>query len=300
MQVIIAERIQLHLCMLQHNIGLQLRCQGTSIKTKYNELMQHMQTVIDLNSVIFVLHWDQNTYMPRGGADARGRQLAVLQQTVHEKFTAPAVGQLLADLQPYEEDRPYDSDEAGQIRLARRQYEKQTRVPGEFMSRQAEHASRSFSAWTKARPENDFDSFRPYLEKGLELSLEYAEYLGGGEHLADPLLDQSDHGLTVDDVRRVFTALREEIVPLVAWVSSQPPLDDSCLWQHFPMPQQVEFSEDVIRAFGFDFERGRQDQTHHPFATKLAHGDVRITTRTRKNHPSWIQLPSATGCWKNT
>ena len=176
-------------------------------------------------------------------------------------------------------------DEAGQIRLARRQYEKQTRVPGEFMSRQAEHASRSFSAWTKARPENDFDSFRPYLEKGLELSLEYAEYLGGGEHLADPLLDQSDHGLTVDDVRRVFTALREEIVPLVAWVSSQPPLDDSCLWQHFPMPQQVEFSEDVIRAFGFDFERGRQDQTHHPFATKLAHGDVRITTRTRKNHP---------------
>ncbi len=241
MYVIIAESIKLHLGVLHPNIGLQLRCQGTFMETKYNELMQHMPTVIDLNSVLFVLQWDQNTYMPPGGADARARQLAALQQIVHEKFTAPAVGKLLADLQQYEESQPYDSDEAGQIRLVRRQYERLTRIPGKFMARRAEHASRSFNAWTTARPKNDFESFRPYLEKGLELSLEYAEHLGGGEHLADALLDQSDHGLTVDEVRRVFTALREEIVPLVAQDSSQPPLDDSCLWQHFPMAQQIEF-----------------------------------------------------------
>ena len=167
--------------------------------------------------------------MPPGGADTRARQWAALQQAVHEKFTAPAVCQLLADLQQYEESQLFESDEAGQIRLTRRQYEKLTCVPGKFMARRAEHASRSFNAWTTARPENDFESFRQYLEKGLELSLEYAEYLGVGEHLADALLDQSDHGLTVAEVRRVFTALREEIVPLVAQVSSQPPLDDSCL-----------------------------------------------------------------------
>ena len=59
MQVIIAERIQLHLSMLHPNIGLQLRCQVAFMGTNYNELMQHMQTVIDLNSVLFVMRWYQ-------------------------------------------------------------------------------------------------------------------------------------------------------------------------------------------------------------------------------------------------
>jgi len=55
MYVSIAEPIQLRLGMLHPNIGLQLRYQGTFMETNYNELMQHMQTVIDLNSVLFVL-----------------------------------------------------------------------------------------------------------------------------------------------------------------------------------------------------------------------------------------------------
>jgi carboxypeptidase Taq len=38
-----------------------------------------------------------------------------------------------------------------------------------------------------------------------------------------------------------------------------------------------------VKAFGYDFNRGRQDKTHHPFCISFSIGDVRITTRYKEN-----------------
>merc|ERR1711964_308205 len=51
----------------------------------------------------------------------------------------------------------------------------------------------------------------------------------------------------------------------------------------FPEDQQIAFGKTVIEEFGYDFERGRQDKTLHPFMTKFSLGDVRITTRIQEN-----------------
>jgi carboxypeptidase Taq len=45
------------------------------------------------------------------------------------------------------------------------------------------------------------------------------------------------------------------------------------------------FAVDVITAFGFDWQRGRQDKSVHPFATGIGAGDVRITTRWVEGQP---------------
>src|SRR5438876_44657 len=45
--------------------------------------------------------------------------------------------------------------------------------------------------------------------------------------------------------------------------------------------RELAFGLEVIRAYGYDFTRGRQDLTHHPFMTKFSLGDIRITTRVK-------------------
>jgi carboxypeptidase Taq len=40
-----------------------------------------------------------------------------------------------------------------------------------------------------------------------------------------------------------------------------------------------DFGKDVVTALGFDWTRGRQDKSVHPFATSVGPDDVRITTR---------------------
>src|SRR5215475_9644911 len=103
------------------------------MEPKLQELKTRLLEVSDLNHAAALLGWDQATYMPPGGAPARGRQLATLGRLAHEKFTDKAVGKLLDDLRPYEESLPYDSDEASLIRVTRREYERALKVPPKFI-----------------------------------------------------------------------------------------------------------------------------------------------------------------------
>ena len=250
---------------------------------KLNELKMRLQEIGDLNGAGAVLNWDQATYMPAGGAPARGRQLATLGRIAQEKFIDPAVGKLLDDLQPLAESLPYDHDDAAFLRATRRNYDKATKVPPVFLAEFYEHIANAYQAWAEARPANDFKKVQPLLEKTLDLSRQLANYFPGYDHIADPLIDFADYGMKAESVRQVFTELREQLVPIVLTITEQEPADDSCLKQHFPEDKQLEFGRMIIEKFGYDFNRGRQDKTHHPFATKFSIGDVRITTRVKED-----------------
>ncbi len=248
---------------------------------KFNELKTRLTVVDDLNSAAALLYWDQSTYMPPGGATARGRQLATLGQLAHEKFIDPAIGRLLDDLRPFEENQPYDSDEASLLRVARRAFERSIKVPPEFMAELYRHTTAAYEAWARARPENDFAAVAPYLERTLSLSRQLANFYPGYKHIADPLISESDYGMDVAAIRPLFQALRDRLIPLVEAITAQLPAQDACLKQHFPEAQQVAFGEQIITRLGYDYQRGRQDKTHHPYMTKFSLGDVRITTRVK-------------------
>ena len=251
----------------------------TNIQHKKDELLAHLHEVSDLKSAAAVLIWDQATYMPEAGAGARARQMAALEQIAHEKATAPAIGHLLDELQPYADSLPYDHDDAALLRVTRREYERTIRVPTSFAAAVAGHSAESFSVWAEARPANDFARVQPYLEKTLEFSRRYADFFPGYAHIADPLIDSADYGMRAATIGPLFEELRQALAPLVKAISTQPQVDNSSLHQPYPLAGQRAFGEQVIRAFGYDFKRGRQDTTHHPFMIKFASGDVRITTR---------------------
>jgi len=254
------------------------------VEKKLNDLKTRLQEVSHLQAASAVLSWDQTTYMPPGGAAARGQQLATLGRLSHEKFTDPAVGKLLEELQPYAQNFPYDSPEASLIRITQRDYDQATKIPATLMAEFTAHSAAAYQAWTKARPNNDFATVQPYLEKTLDFSRQIADCFPGYDHIADPLIDFFDEGMKAESVRRLFAELREQLVPLVQAITAQEAPDDSCLHQHFPEALQLDFGQDIIKQFGYDFERGRQDKTHHPYMTKFAWGDVRITTRVDENN----------------
>jgi carboxypeptidase Taq len=254
---------------------------------KYDKKMQELRSrlveIYDIDMMQALLGWDQSTYMPQGGGEARGRQMAYLARLSMERGTDKKLGKLLDDLQLYEESLPFDSDEASIIRVARRDFERLIKVPPSFMAEVTEHSSKSYMAWAEARPENDFKKVQPLLEKTLDYSRQFADFFPGYTHIADPLIDFADYGMKADSIRTLFTELRAELVPIMKAITSQSPADDSCLRGHFAEAKQMKFSEDVIRILGYDFNRGRIDKTHHPFMTKFSLGDVRITTRLKED-----------------
>src|SRR5262252_1010147 len=166
-----------------------------------DEVKHRLMEISDLNFAGAVLNWDQATYMPPGGAAARGRQAALLSKLAHQKSTDAALGGLLDALARHGAELPYDCDDASLIRVARRDFEKAIRLPSDYVERASAHGSASFTAWTKARPANDFAAMRPYLEKNVDLSREYAGYFAPYRRVTDPMIDDYDGGMTTTSVQ---------------------------------------------------------------------------------------------------
>src|SRR5262245_18819072 len=254
-----------------------------SPEDRLKELKQRLLELSDLGAVGSVLGWDEATHMPKGGAASRGRQSAMVSRMRHERSIDPALGQLIDSLSPHAECLPPDTDDAALVRVARRNFEKAIKVPAEWVERANQHGSASYAAWTRARPANDFAAMRPYLEKTLELSREYAGFFRPYERIADPLIDDADDGMTTALIQKLFAELRRELVPIVRAITAEPVADDRCLRGTFAEAPQLGFSLDVVTRLGYDLDRGRLDKTHHPFCTRLGASDVGITTRERED-----------------
>ena len=153
------------------------------------ELKKRLAEVADLQKASDVLDWDQQTYMPPGGAQARAEQLATLQRIAHTLFTSDEMGSLLQDLGPLVAQLPYDSKEASLIRVTAREYGKQRKISAALVAKRAHTAALAHAAWEVARANSDFDYFRPHLEKVVDLSVQIAEALGYEDRIYDALLD---------------------------------------------------------------------------------------------------------------
>jgi carboxypeptidase Taq len=248
------------------------------MKKAIDDLKRHLTEVADLESVSRLVEWDESVYMPAGSARAHTRQKRTLARLAHEKFTSPSVGRLLDELAVKCEDLPDDSDDASLIRVTKREYDRALRVPPQFVTRLEEHKSDCCDAWFKARHENDFSIIIPCLKTAIDLSRQFAGFFPRYQHVADPLIENQDYGMTVSTLRPLFQTLRERLLPLLKAIGNQPEPEDSFLYQRYPKIKQLRFGQRVIERCGFDFMRGRQDLSMLPFATNMSPDDVRITT----------------------
>jgi len=249
------------------------------VADKLQQLKTILAEISDLGYASAVLGWDQHTFMPPAGAEARGNQLALLGRLAHERATSPELGKLLEDLRTETKELDPDSDEVRLVKVSLKDYERATRVPADFVVEQAQVVALAQQAWFEGRQKSDFAIFQPHLEKVVELNKRFVSFFPPADHPYDTLLDVFEPGMKTADVKAIFDGLRPKQVELIKAISQKPQVDDSFLHQSFDEKKQWDFGVEVITKFGFDWNRGRQDKSPHPFTTGFSINDVRITTR---------------------
>jgi carboxypeptidase Taq len=236
-----------------------------------DELLERLAEIADLERMAMLLAWDQEVVMPPAGAEARGELRATVGRLSHERFTDERVGELL------ESAAPRDELEADVVRVARRDFDKARRVPGELVAEMARAGVAARGVWLVARETNDFALFAPHLERNIELRRRYSACFPEAEHPYDPLLDDFEPGMSTAELREALERLRDGLVPLVA---AAPEVDASLLRAGpFPEAGQRALVTTVLRAVGVDDERWRLDDAAHPFEATIATNDIRLTTR---------------------
>ncbi len=247
---------------------------------KYEALLKKVHEIHDLGKASAVLSWDRQVNMPKAGAVARTQQLTTLSKLIHTMSTSDEMGEMIEAAATELKDANYDSNEASLIRYLRRSYEESRKLPPEFVARMSEVRGSAYPAWVKAREENDFPHFLPWLEQVIELAQEMAEYYGYEDEKYDALFDKYERGMKTAEVRNIFNAVKEGILPLREAISQRvSAVDDSIVHQPFDIEKQKEFAYYIADAVGYDFSRGHLGTVVHPFATSFSRDDARITTR---------------------
>jgi carboxypeptidase Taq len=238
---------------------------------------RRMREIDDLSMVMGLLGWDEQTFCPPRGREARGAHRATLAALLHEREVDPAYGGAVDALAA--DGAGLTDAQRAMVRVVKRERDRAVRVPAELVTAIARQDSVSNEAWERARSASDFALFRAELERTLELKREFADCLADGGDRYDALLDDFEPGMTTAQLDPLLADLKAELVPFVAEVLSRPAPDRSFLEGPYDHDSQRRLTERVLADFGFDFHAGRQDPSTHPFCSGLGPGDVRMTTR---------------------
>jgi carboxypeptidase Taq len=239
-------------------------------------LRERLAEISDLSRTLGVLAWDQKVTMPPGGHPARAEAMATVGRIAHERFVDDEIGRLLELLRPLEESLEYDSDDASLIRVTRRDWEKERRVPTELRTEMIRAAALGNQVWIEARATSNFARFLPALERNLDLKRRYVECFEWTDSPYTPLLDDFEPFMETQEVAAVFGTIRPVLAELVR---EAPRVDASFLHVPYPVDEQKRFFERILATVGFEEGSYRLDPTVHPFCTSFSRRDVRMTTR---------------------
>lgn len=242
----------------------------------YQEYKEVTQRAADLGYASAVLGWDQEVYMPPKGFDARGRQLATLATLAHEMVTSDTYGNVLHELAGRDN---LSEEQKANVSLSLEDYVKNKKLPSSFITRITEQTSASYNSWIQSRKENNYQLYAGELAKMIALKIEQTELYSYESHPYDALMDEYEKGATVAIADPIFADVKKHLPTLLDKIKRQQQVDDSFLFKNYAKDKQWDFSLEVLRKIGYDFDAGRQDLSEHPFTTSFAAEDVRVTTR---------------------
>ena len=257
----------------------------TDTPTAIARLNSLVRDVVDLRHAGSLIGWDERVCMPPGGVPVHGDMAATIQRIAHEKFTSDELGRALEDAAREAASLPPDSESTRLVKLTARDYDRATRVPSDYVEEHARVASAAHQAWKEARQQSRYALFQPHLEKVVRLGQQYAGFFEPVAHPYDALIDPYEPGILTSEIQAMFDVLRPRQVELVREIQEHPLDEPAFMRASYDESTMLAFSSDVISAFGFDWQRGRQDKSTHPFATPIGADDVRITTRFDPRNP---------------
>lgn len=236
--------------------------------------LERERKIVHLNQIAELLGWDQETQLPPAAVEDRGEQLALIQGLLHDLWADAEAVDLLASLQP-NGDPVHDA----RLREWRRLQRRETCLDQELVQARARATVRAKAAWAQARQKKDFTLFVGHLEEIVRLSREVAARIGFPDHPYTALLEEYEPGITTTELRELFDPLEEGLRELLhRWGESPTPPTFPC-----PNNQQKSLVRELLQEMGFDFQRGRLDETAHPFCCTLGFDDVRLTNRYRED-----------------
>jgi carboxypeptidase Taq len=224
-----------------------------------------------------VANWDLETYMPVGGASARGEALGRLSTIRQRLFLDKSFVSLIHSA---EKQKSLTDEELAVVRVLVHSLKFYEKLPPKFLEDFSKITSEATVIWREAKLKNNFKMFEPSLSKIFDMNKQAAEYLGYKDSSYDALLDQFEEDLKSKDVEKFFGEIKEPLKELLTKIITSKkyfkthPLETA----KYDQDKMVVINRKVLRELWADPTRLRLDISTHPFTTSFSNQDTRITT----------------------
>ncbi len=250
---------------------------------KYNTLDQalealakYQQTMAAYDHAMGVLYLDATTAAPADTWEGRGKTMEILSGITYELMADPKNGELLAFLE--ENAGELTDRQRREVEVVRKNYDQIHRIPAEEYVAYSVLLNDAQGVWAKAKHEDDFAAFAPYLEQIVAYNKKFAGYYNPDKAPYDALLNEYEEGMDTATLDAFFAQLREVIVPLIAQIKQVKPIDDGFMFRKYPIEIQKKFSDYLMEVMGLDRSHCAIAESEHPYTTNFNNKDVRITT----------------------
>ena len=252
--------------------------------SKFEELINYRREIGNFDKACTLINWDMETATPKMGTDTMVEMMGALSTKAFEMRTSEKMEQLIdAVLEPSEFEQ-LDQYMQKAVKEMKKNFEENKRIPVEFHTEYTMHMAKAQEVWRTAKRENNYEAFKPYLEKNISYTKQlYAYIKGEGKGNYDSMLDDYERGMDMATIDKLFDELKEELIPLVKAIVSKPQPDRSKFTRSLDVNKQKEFSRYLLEYIGFVFDRGVMAESEHPFTTNIDRNDVRLTNHYYEN-----------------
>ena len=229
-----------------------------------------------------MIYYDSVTAAPGDTAEGRGEALGILSGEAYRLTAGEETGELLNFLT--EKKAEIGFQRAREVELLKREYDRDVKIPKDEYVVYRKLLNESENVWQRAKVENNFAAFAPYIEKIVETQKRFSAYICSGLDPYDDMLDRHERGMRRASLDKFFEVLRKTIVPLVIEIiksGTQP--DDGFLYRRYPAEGQRAVAKYLMGVMGIDEKHCALGETLHPFTLEFNKKDVRITTNYHEN-----------------
>ncbi len=225
-------------------------------------------------------HWDMATYAPKQGKSMRSEALGTLSTEAFKMSVSPEMQNILTELSEEEHFNKLPEKYQRSIKKDIKHLDKFRKIPEDQYRDYVVLTSKAQNIWEKAKEDNDFETFQPYLEKIVDFNQRMAKLVGYEGHPYNALIDRFEEGMTVEKLDTTFGELKRGIQGILDKIkNSSKTLNKRLESVNLSVEKQKILSEKILEKIGYDFECGRLDESVHPFTIGLNPKDVRVTTR---------------------
>ena len=196
----------------------------------------YLNRINAIRTAMTLIAWDNETGAPKGAAEytanVQGVLAAEYQRAVLEPDFVKLIRQLKADENGTEAQRATG-------RLLDKEISKLEKIPIEEYENYNRILAQAAGVWQKAKKENDYAAFAPYLELIIEYCKKFAALQAKeGQKLYDVMLEEFEEGFTMEVLDSFFAELKEKIVPLLKKVQAAPQIDADFLHPKYDREKQ--------------------------------------------------------------